>query len=126
MVWQVVVPGAQTVTETFGIFTNFAAPALTVMGTAFEPFAGIGGLFALLADPPPEPPPEPPEPPPDPLPELLLELSPPPPPHAPSAIATNNVVSQRTKRMERREDGSMLKGVGRMCGSPSVIGCRCR
>jgi hypothetical protein len=87
MVWHLDVPGAQTVTDTFGMFTKFAAPLLTVIGTALLPLATIGWL------------PVPDEPLPEPLLplELLLELSSPP-PQAASAVASIAMESQRSAR----------------------------
>ena len=42
IVWQLLVPGAHTVTVTFGILTKFCAPEPTVMGTVFDAVAAIG------------------------------------------------------------------------------------
>jgi hypothetical protein len=108
------VPGAQIVTVTFGMFTKFAAPALTVIGTEFEPFGVIGWLFAPLVPPPvPEPLFEPPpdplfEPPPElPL-DVLPELLSPPPPQAASAAASIAVMTNRSMRVRNDDDESML------------------
>src|SRR5580698_6446542 len=42
MVWHVFVPGAHTVTVTFGMLTKFAAPGPTVIGTVFDAVGAIG------------------------------------------------------------------------------------
>jgi hypothetical protein len=103
MVWHWLVPGAQTVTDTFGMFTKFAAPLSTVIGTALLPFAAIGWLVPDPDEPPPELPP----------PELLVELSSPE-PQAASAVANIATDSQRSARWKNREGELLLMGVGRM------------
>ena len=50
MVWHVLVPGAHTVTDTFGILTKFCAPGPTVIGTVFDAVDAIGcALVAVTA-----------------------------------------------------------------------------
>jgi hypothetical protein len=102
MVWQLLVPGAHTVTDTFGILTKFCAPGPTVIGTVFDAVDAIGCALGVLLEPPPLLPL---------LPLLLLLLlplltellpeSPPPPPQAASNIDTLSTASQRN-RPERR------------------------
>src|ERR1700722_16078858 len=94
MVWHVLVPGTQTVTVTFGMFTKFCAPGPTVMGTVFAAVAAIGcavgpPLMGLVL----------PELPPEPLPEPLPELPPesPPPPQAARRIDRVRTASQRSR-----------------------------
>src|SRR6187402_1547614 len=53
MVWHTLVPGAQTVTVTFGMLTKFCAPGPTVIGTVFEAVDAIGCAFGVpLLEPP--------------------------------------------------------------------------
>jgi len=95
MTWHVLVPGAHTVTDTFGILTKFCAPGPTVMGTVFDAVDAIGCALGVLPEPLPLP---------LPLPLLLTELlpeSPPPPPQAASNTDTLSTASQRI-RPERR------------------------
>ena len=105
IVWHVLVPGAHTVTDTFGMLTKFSAPGPTVIGTVFDAVAAIGML------------PELPELPLLPLLPLLLltELlpeSPPPPPQAASNTDKLSMASQRI-RPERRV-GLDVEIVGRI------------
>src|SRR5471030_2544289 len=97
MVWHVFVPGAHTVTDTFGILTKFCAPGPTVIGTVFDAVDAIGVLLL-------------------PLPLLLLtELlpeSPPPPPQAASNTDTLSTASHRSR--PERELGLDEEIVGRI------------
>ena len=104
MVWHVLVPGAHTVTDTFGILTKFCAPGPTVIGTVFDAVDAIGCALGVVLEPLPLLP--------LPLlpllllllPVLLTELlpeSPPPPPQAASNTDTLSTASQRN-RPERR------------------------
>jgi hypothetical protein len=95
MVWHVLVPGAHTVTDTFGILTKFCAPGPTVIGTVFDAVDAIGCRLGVPLELPPLPLLPPPL-----LTELLPE-SPPPPPQAASNTDTLSTASQRI-RPERK------------------------
>lgn len=108
IVWQLLVPGAHTVTVTFGILTKFCAPGPTVIGTVFDAVAAIGWapgvLLALELELP--------------LPEELLSEPLLPPPQAVRKTDRLITASQRSRlerkhesRVEREEEtvGYMVK-----------------
>ena len=84
MVWQVLVPGTQTVTLTVGMLMTFATPVPTVIAAVFDAVAATGVALGLAGNVP--------------LFELdeleLLLLLPPPPPHA--AISDTNATVAAT------------------------------
>jgi hypothetical protein len=106
IVWQLLVPGAHTVTVTFGILTKFCAPEPTVMGTVFDAVAATGCALGVLPE----------------LPltrELLTELLSeplPPPPQAASKIDRLIAASQRGRpeRTDERWDERDEETVGRI------------
>ena len=50
IVWQLLVPGAHTVTVTFGMLTKFCAPGPTVIATVFDAVAAIGWALGVLPE----------------------------------------------------------------------------
>jgi hypothetical protein len=85
MLWQVLVPGTQTVTVTVGMLMTFATPRPTVIGAVFPAFAATGVAPGLAGS---ELLPE------DEFEAELLSL-PPPPPHAAISDTSATVTATR-------------------------------
>jgi hypothetical protein len=81
MLWQLLVPGTQTVTVTVGMLITFEVPVPTVIAAVFAALAAIGWAVGLAGKPL--------------LPDDESELPPPPPPHAATSETSATVATTR-------------------------------